>query len=312
MNITKAVPPSESGNVSMTEAEAMDLMESMEERAISLGYRNFAIAGTEFSISSETQNLIDSKADDNEVVKLDGSVGLTDNWITPYKITAEQIASSIAVGTSPIEVVSTTCVTNLNADTVDGVHASTFATDSTVLKKDGSVALTANWDAGNGRSIYADEIRARDADGLALYEDGESGIFIKNGGYVGVNKIAPILRFHVSNPTGALPNSTAVPVANGIFMIEAENESLNMGMNNASPYGGWIQVQNTGTANTYRPLSLQPVGGQVIIGGTTPTSMLQVVGLPIYANNAGAVAGGLTAGAFYRTNGDPDLVCVVH
>ena len=31
-----------------------------------------------------------------------------------------------------------------------------------------------------------------------------------------------------------------------------------------------------------------------------------------YANNAAAVAGGLTAGAFYRTGADPDVVCVVH
>ncbi len=37
-----------------------------------------------------------------------------------------------------------------------------------------------------------------------------------------------------------------------------------------------------------------------------------VVGLSVYANNAAAVAGGLTAGMLYRTAGDPDAVCVVH
>lgn len=33
---------------------------------------------------------------------------------------------------------------------------------------------------------------------------------------------------------------------------------------------------------------------------------------PVYANNAAALAGGLTAGDRYRTGGDPDLLCVVH
>jgi hypothetical protein len=34
--------------------------------------------------------------------------------------------------------------------------------------------------------------------------------------------------------------------------------------------------------------------------------------LPVYANNAAAITGGLVAGDFYRTGGDPDTVCVVH
>jgi hypothetical protein len=34
--------------------------------------------------------------------------------------------------------------------------------------------------------------------------------------------------------------------------------------------------------------------------------------LPVYANNAAAITGGLTVGSFYRTGGNPDPVCVVH
>lgn len=57
---------------------------------------------------------------------------------------------------------------------------------------------------------------------------------------------------------------------------------------------------NVGSSGTY-------IGGNV-----AATSPLQVPNLPIYANNAAALAGGLTAGAFYRTGADPDPVCVVH
>jgi len=34
--------------------------------------------------------------------------------------------------------------------------------------------------------------------------------------------------------------------------------------------------------------------------------------LPVYASNTAAIAGGLSAGDFYRTGADPDPVCVVH
>jgi hypothetical protein len=59
-------------------------------------------------------------------------------------------------------------------------------------------------------------------------------------------------------------------------------------------------------------LIFQSGGGKVGIGTLSPTSVLHAVGLPVYANNSDAVGGGLTPGAFYRTNGNPDTVCVVH
>lgn len=39
---------------------------------------------------------------------------------------------------------------------------------------------------------------------------------------------------------------------------------------------------------------------------------LRTVNIPIYANNAAAIAGGLVIGDFYRTGANPDPVCVVH
>jgi len=38
----------------------------------------------------------------------------------------------------------------------------------------------------------------------------------------------------------------------------------------------------------------------------------EIANLATYANNAAAVAGGLVAGQIYRTNADPDTICVVH
>ena len=61
-----------------------------------------------------------------------------------------------------------------------------------------------------------------------------------------------------------------------------------------------------------RSLTVDEKSGSVGIGAASPTSRLQVVGLPVHANNASATAAGLTPGAFYRTGGDPDYVYVVH
>jgi hypothetical protein len=41
--------------------------------------------------------------------------------------------------------------------------------------------------------------------------------------------------------------------------------------------------------------------GKVGINTLTPTSLLQVVGLPVYESNTEATNDGLTPGAFYRT-----------
>ena len=55
-------------------------------------------------------------------------------------------------------------------------------------------------------------------------------------------------------------------------------------------------------------ISLSPTSGT---GEVTITASLHSP-LPVYANNAAAILGGLVVGDFYRTGADPDPVCVVH
>jgi len=102
------------------------------------------------------------------------------------------------------------------------------------------------------------------------------------------------------------------------------NEGLEM-----NPTGGNVTLQTYNrTTVAYAPLLLSASTIRLEIAGTdkaildgsgrwgigtiSPTSPLHVVGLPTFANNAAAVAGGLTAGAFYHTGLDPDEVAVVH
>lgn len=56
------------------------------------------------------------------------------------------------------------------------------------------------------------EIRAKDGNGLKLYEDGGAGIFVKDGGNVGIGTTAPENKIHVvdSKVTGTFERSTAL------------------------------------------------------------------------------------------------------
>jgi hypothetical protein len=48
-----------------------------------------------------------------------------------------------------------------------------------------------------GRAIRIDEVRARDGAGLKLYEDGSKGIFVKDGGNVGIGTTSPKAKLDV-------------------------------------------------------------------------------------------------------------------
>jgi hypothetical protein len=94
--------------------------------------------------------------DHTQYLKTDGTRALSGNWaagaftITSTKgITGETLASTIATGTAPLTVTSTTAVTNLNADLLDGNHAAAFQPAGSYLTAGGSVPLTADWDAGS-------------------------------------------------------------------------------------------------------------------------------------------------------------------
>jgi hypothetical protein len=72
------------------------------------------------------------------------------------------------------------------------------------------------------------------------------------------------------------------------------------------PYEGDLTFSSqrfSGVYNIVENLRIVARTGNVGIGTPSPTSKLQVVGLVSYADNAAAIAGGLTVGAFYHTGG---------
>jgi hypothetical protein len=131
-------------------------------------------------------------------------------------------------------------------------------------------------------------------------------------GNVGIGLTNPFTTFHI-NATSGTPASSGNVNTGIVISSSTGGPSLNLGNSNSSgAHYSWIQSAYVNSAGTTEALVLQQIGGNVGIGTVTPHSPLAVTGLPVYASNAAAITGGLAAGDFYRTGGDPDPVCVVH
>ena len=72
------------------------------------------------------------------------SVGTLSSLGVSGSVTASTLVSNVATGTAPLTVTSTTKVTNLNVDMIEGYHTATAATASTVVIRDTNANIYAN------------------------------------------------------------------------------------------------------------------------------------------------------------------------
>ena len=78
------------------------------------------------------------------------SVGTLTSLAVSGIVTASRFTSTVAVGTAPLTVTSTTKVTNLNADLLDGYNTDVTDTASTIALRDTAGNIAANYFVGNG------------------------------------------------------------------------------------------------------------------------------------------------------------------
>ena len=164
-----------------------------------------------------------------------------------------------------------------------------------VQRTGGAISSAIGLDDVNGRMYFGTTTNHK----LSLRTNNTDVITLTETGNVGIGTTSPITKLHVDKTSqtigGTTPNGGLV-----ITNLSGSNYALEFGTDiSLSP---WIQSRNAASASYYS-LLLNPSGGNVGIGTTSPTSKLQVVGLPSYADNTTALAGGLTVGAFYHTAG---------
>jgi hypothetical protein len=115
--------------------------------------------------------------------------------------------------------------------------------------------------------------------GIAFYTSASTAaqtekMRITSGGNVGIGTTSPVAKLNIFGTSGN-PSTTADTY--NLFSVTGNlGPQLNIGGYNGSSYGMWLQVKDAGNGGTLYPILLQPLGGNVGIGTTSPSVPLEV------------------------------------
>ena len=197
-----------------------------------------------------------------------GNIG-TAQLLATANVTAPQLISNTSTGTAPFVVSSTTLVSNLNADLLDGFNSAVANTANTVAVRNADGNISANYFVGNGAFLTGID--------TSLIANGNSNVSVAANGNVTVS-VAGNAGVAVFTGTGVNVAGTLNATANvtGANLVTAGNvyaENLvnitgntSIGMGNGS---GVISVISSGNSTQFRPSGQVELGGvSQIVGGT--------------------------------------------
>jgi hypothetical protein len=143
------------------------------------------------------------------------------------------------------------------------------------------VGTIAYMQAVNNTEVQFGDLSATNSS-ISLYTGGTRKVFISGSGLVGIGITTPtsLQSTYIGTITSGNTPATSgnIPV-NGIADFTTNRgQGLYIGGQYGSPYGIWLQVSDKGTLSANYPLLLQPNGGGVGIGVTSPNHALAVNG----------------------------------
>lgn len=199
--------------------------------------------------------------------------------LTINKTSGSGNAMSVTGGLTSLVDLTLSSIANATTDTdrfiVSDSGAIKYRTGAQVLSDIGGQPALTNPITGTGTTNYIPKF-------TGTTSLGDSQIF-DNGTNVGIGSATPGNKLSIFNTLG-LPSSSALSEAIVLVQDSGSNRRLGIG---SSTSGQWIQSAYPGVEGIASNLLLNPSGGNIGIGTTTPDSKLDVTGGDITVNTSG-------------------------
>jgi hypothetical protein len=192
----------------------------------------------------------------------------------------------------------------------ENIWNGTIFRDSDTATTEGFTAISSLYPTSGTGEVGWDTSMASGSTAQTFLEATEGTIF--KHGNVGIGTTSPATNLNIQGDSGGVPPTTGGEgTSNGIFRVRDNyNVALDIGTNGSSPWTTWLQVADATSMGTEYPLSLQPNGGNVGIGTTSPEGGLHVYGKTLILGQIASVPSGPDGTMYYNSTTNQPLVKV--